>query len=150
MDSITCAERSAAVMWANDHASQHVGMELLDVGPGRAVIKMQVADTMVNGQAVCHGGYLFMLADSAFAFACNSYNQSTLAQGASVQFIRPAKAGDELTAEAIELSRGRRTGVYDVVVKNQTGAAVAVFRGSSFTHGEPLFDPDTNSKETTK
>ncbi|MFK8029604.1 MAG: hydroxyphenylacetyl-CoA thioesterase PaaI [Gammaproteobacteria bacterium] len=133
------ARKSAEVMWANDVSSAHIGMVLKSVTPGEAVIEMPVADYMLNGQNVCHGGYVFTLADSCFAFACNSYNDATLAQGAAIDFVRPALPGDVLTAQAEEVNRGRRTGVFDVSVKNQHGKLIAVFRGKSFASGKPLF-----------
>lgn len=125
------ARACAAAMWAQDRASQRLGMELIDVAPGRARLRMQVADTMVNGHAICHGGFVFALADSAFAFACNSYNRSTVAQGADVVFVAPARLGDELVAEATERARYGRNGIYDVTVRRADGALVAEFRGRS-------------------
>ncbi len=125
------ARACAAAMWAQDRASQRLGMELVDVAPGRARLRMQVADTMVNGHAICHGGFVFALADSAFAFACNSYNRTTVAQAADVVFVAPARLGDELVAEATERARYGRNGIYDVTVRRSDGALVAEFRGRS-------------------
>ena len=125
------ARACAAAMWAQDRASQRLGMELIEVSPGRARLRMRVADTMVNGHAICHGGFVFALADSAFAFACNSYNRITVAQGADVVFVAPARLGDELVAEATERSRDGRNGIYDVTVRRADGALVAEFRGRS-------------------
>ena len=139
MNADEIARKSAEVMWANDASSAHIGMVLKSVAAGMATIEMPVADYMLNGQKVCHGGYIFTLADSCFAFACNSYNDTTLAQGATIDFLRPALPGDVLTARAEEVSRGRRTGVFDVKVSNQHGKLVAVFRGKSFASGTPLF-----------
>ena len=137
-----CAER----MYRDDHASRKLGMELVRVTPGFAQMTMSVTETMVNGHDVCHGGYLFTLADSTFAFACNTYNDVTLAQSASIDFLRPATLGDKLLAEAVERSRGRRTGVYDVTVTRADGKVIALFRGKSFQLGRPTLTGP--SKET--
>jgi acyl-CoA thioesterase len=118
-------------MYANDAASQALGMRILDVGPGRARVAMQVREDMVNGHRTCHGGFIFSLADSAFAFACNTYDAVTVAAGASIEFLAPARLGDELIAIAEEQTRSRRTGVYDVTVVNQGGERLALFRGRS-------------------
>ena len=99
------AEASAAAMWADDRASQALGMEIVEVGPGRAVLRMTVRDDMVNGHAIGHGGLTFTLADSAFAFACNSYDRRTVAAGAEIRFLAPTRLGDVLTATAVERSR---------------------------------------------
>lgn len=139
MDAQAIAQRSADLMWRADESSQHVGMELKLVEPGRAVMQMTVKAFMLNGQKICHGGYLFMLADSCFAFACNSYNNKTLAQSAAIDFLRPATLAEVLTATATELKRGRTTGVYDIDVTNQDDKRVAVFRGNSFASGTPFF-----------
>jgi acyl-CoA thioesterase len=129
----TVAERSAQAMWANDKASQGLGMEIAEVAPGRAVIRMTVREDMVNGLGVCHGGYIFTLADSAFAFACNSYNQLTLAQHCAVTFHAPGKLGDTLTATAQEVTRQGRSGLYDATVHDSSGQLIATFRGHSRT-----------------
>lgn len=126
------AERSAAALYQRDRASQSLGMRLLEVGPGRARVVMTVRPDMVNGHDVCHGGIVFALADSAFAFACNSYNQSTVAAAAAIDFLAAARTGDELTAEAAELWRTRRNGIYEINVRNQRGERVALFRGRSY------------------
>jgi acyl-CoA thioesterase len=118
-------------MYANDAASQALGMRILDVAPGRARVAMQVRQDMVNGHRTCHGGFIFSLADSAFAFACNTYDAITVAAGASIEFLAPARLGDELIAIAEEQTRSRRTGVYDVAVVNQGGERIALFRGRS-------------------
>lgn len=118
-------------MFANDHASKQLGMQILAVGPGSATIAMTVRRDMLNGFAICHGGFITTLADSAFAFACNSYNHLTVASGLSVDFLAPAHEGDVLTATASEVSLSGRTGVYDVEVSNQHGKRIAVFRGRS-------------------
>ena len=124
------AERSAAAMWRGDRASQALGMHLDEVGPGRAVLRMTVREDMVNGHDIGHGGLTFALADSAFAFACNSYNRRTVAAGAHVRFRAPTRLGDVLVATAVERSREGRDGVYDVTVT--VGATVvADFVGRS-------------------
>src|SRR5262245_54507326 len=110
-DQQALARACADTMWANDLASRALGMEILEVGPGSATLAMTITDTMVNGHGMCHGGYIFTLADSAFAFACNTYNQTTVAQHCSVTFLRPVKRGDRLTAVAIERFRTGRSGI---------------------------------------
>lgn len=125
------AETSVRALYDADRASQALGMRLIAVHPGEARIAMRVRADMANGHGLCHGGVLFALADSAFAFACNSYGVATVAAGATIDFLRPAKVGDELVAVAAERSRGRRTGLYDVSVNNQHGETVALFRGRS-------------------
>jgi phenylacetic acid degradation protein PaaD len=117
-------------MWAGDSASQALGMSLDDVGPGRATLTMTVRPDMVNGHAICHGGLVFALADSAFAFACNSYNQVTVAQDCDIVFVAPARLGDVLTAVAVERVRYGRNGIYDVTVRRDD-EVVAEFRGRS-------------------
>ena len=125
------AEAAAQAMWAEDRASRALGMELVSVAPGRAVVRMPVREDMCNGHRLCHGGMIFSLADSAFAFACNSHNKVTVANNCSVAFIASAHAGDVLAAEAVERHRGSRSGICDVTVTDQTGRLVAVFRGHS-------------------
>ena len=111
------ARRSADAMWAGDAASRGLGMELVDVAPGRATLRMSVRADMVNGHAIGHGGFTFTLADSAFAFACNSYNRSTVAAACEIRFLAPTRLGDVLEATAVERSRAGRDGVYDVTVR---------------------------------
>jgi len=124
------ARRSADAMWASDRASQSLGMEIVDVAPGRATMRMSVREDMVNGHAIGHGGFTFTLADSAFAFACNSYNRSTVAASCEIRFLAPTRLGDVLVAEAVERSRTGRDGVYDISVRS--GATlVAEFVGRS-------------------
>lgn len=118
-------------MMAKDRASSGLGMRLSHISPGAAHIDMAVRTDMLNGHATCHGGFITALADSAFAFACNSYNELTVASGLSVDFVAPAFEGDVLTARAIEISLSGRTGVYDVMVFNQNADCIAVFRGRS-------------------
>jgi len=126
------AERAAAALFERDGASQALGMRLAAVRPGWARVVMRVRADMVNGHGVCHGGLVFALADSAFAFACNSYNESTVAAAATIDFLAGAREGDELTAEAGELWRTRRNGIYEISVCNQRGERVALFRGRSY------------------
>jgi acyl-CoA thioesterase len=126
------AERAAAALFERDGASQALGMRLAAVGPGSARVLMRVRADMVNGHGVCHGGMVFALADSAFAFACNSYNESTVAAAATIDFLAGAREGDELTAEAGELWRTRRNGIYEISVCNQRGERIALFRGRSY------------------
>lgn len=119
-------------MLANDRTTQGLGMAIAAMGPGHATLTMTVRADMLNGFDICHGGFITTLADSAFAFACNSRNDMTVASGLSVDFLAPAREGDDLTAEAVEVSLAGRTGVYDVSVRNQRQEAVAVFRGRSY------------------
>ncbi len=127
------AEASRDAMWRDDRASRALGMQVLAVGPGTATLAMTVREDMLNGHDICHGGLVTTLADSAFAFACNAYNELTVAAGFDVNLIAAARLGDRLTATAQELSRAGRTGVYDIAVHNQRGEAVAAFRGRSYT-----------------
>jgi acyl-CoA thioesterase len=120
-------------MFASDHASRGLGMQVEAVGPGYARIVMTVRHDMLNGFAICHGGFITTLADSAFAFACNSYNALTVASGIVVDFLAPAHEGDRLLAEGREVSRSGSTGVYDITVTNQHGKTVALMRGRSHT-----------------
>ena len=126
------AERVARAMLDRDPASLKLGMRIVAVAPGRAEVSMTVRPDMLNGHAICHGGFIFTLADSAFAYACNSYNLVTVASGCSIDFVAPAREGDELTARAAERSAAGRTGVYDIDVVNQRGETVALFRGKSY------------------
>jgi acyl-CoA thioesterase len=132
-DALALARRCAEAMWANDRATPGLGMELLEVGPGRAVIAMTVRESMANGQGMCHGGFIFALADSAFAFACNAHGPIAVAQHCAVTFLRPGQVGDRLTAEAVERTRAGRSGIYDVAVKRADGTVIAEFRGHSRT-----------------
>ena len=121
----------AAHMFAGDRASRGLGMSISSVGAGSATLTMTVREDMLNGHEICHGGFITTLADSAFAFACNSGNVVTVAAGLTVDFLAPAHRGDLLTAQATEVSRSGRTGVYDMVVTNQHGVRVALVRGRS-------------------
>ena len=125
------ARRSADAMWARDDASKWLGARLDAVGPGTASLSMTVEKHHTNGHDICHGGFIFTLADSAFAFACNSYNQIAVAQHNTISFIAPGFRGDRLMAQAREISRSGRSGLYDVRVTNQDGRLIAEFRGAS-------------------
>ncbi|MFN3844553.1 MAG: hydroxyphenylacetyl-CoA thioesterase PaaI [Paracoccaceae bacterium] len=125
------AEASAKSLWDGDSASQRLGMVLERVVPGGATLTMTVTEAMSNGHGSCHGGYIFTFADSAFAFACNSYNQRVVGQHCSITYLIPVRLGDKLTAVARETSRQGRSGVYDIRITNQDGAHVAEFRGHS-------------------
>ena len=126
------ARRVGQAMFAADRASREtMGMELLACEPGRAVMRMTVRALHLNGHQICHGGFIFTLADSTFAFACNSRNHNTVAAGCSIEFLRPAHEGDVLTCEGVEQVQSGRHGVYDMRVSNQHGQAVALFRGKS-------------------
>jgi acyl-CoA thioesterase len=131
MTPVELARLCADTMWAEDAASRGLGMELVSVEPGHAVLAMSVTDSMVNGHKTCHGGYIFTLADSAFAFACNTYNQRTVAQHCSISYLNAARLGDRLVARAVERQRLGRSGVYDVTVTRDEGFVIAEFRGVS-------------------
>jgi acyl-CoA thioesterase len=139
-----CAER----LWRDDRLSQDLGMRLEQVSPGRAVMSMRVGEAMTNGHGICHGGVLATLADSAFAFACNSYDDVTVAAGFDIDFLAPAHRGDQLVAEAVERSRVGRSGLYDVTVRRQDADSadgqqvLAEFRGRSRSLGRPLLASD--------
>ena len=128
-DALEIARQSAAAMWAGDKASQAMGMSIEAVGPGTATIAMTVGPAMVNGLGICHGGFIFTLADSACAFASNSYDQRAVLQSGEIFLIAPAREGIRLIAEASERHRGERTGIYDVAVRTGDGEPVAEFRG---------------------
>lgn len=147
MDAQKIATYSAEAMWARDDASKWLGMSLDEVRPGYARLSMTVAKHHTQGHGMCHGGFITTLADSAFAFACNSYNQSAVAQHIAVSFLAPAWAGDVLTAEAREVAAAGRSGLYDVTVKNHKGETIAEMRGGSRTIKGRHFDPE-NPEET--
>ncbi|UYV36055.1 hydroxyphenylacetyl-CoA thioesterase PaaI [Rhodobacteraceae bacterium D3-12] len=134
------AEKSAASMWESDNASKWAGFEITEIDEGRATLELTVQPHHCNGHGICHGGITFMLADSAFAFACNSRNQSTVAQHNTINFIAPGRAGDRLRATAREVSLTGRSGLYDVRVTTQTGTVIAEFRGMSRAIKGTLFD----------
>ncbi|WP_414729901.1 hydroxyphenylacetyl-CoA thioesterase PaaI [Zhongshania aliphaticivorans] len=132
----SCAER----MYERDVATRSLGIVIDAVMPGEAVLSMLVSDVMIQGHGSCHGGYIFTLADSAFAIACNTYNTVTVGQACTIDYIAPAKLGDRLNATAKELSRGKRTGVYDVSIVNQRDKLLATFRGRSYQVQGVLMD----------
>jgi acyl-CoA thioesterase len=131
IDPQALAELAGRTMYANDPASQALGMALAEIRPGYARMTMTVRADMLNGHRTCHGGYIFMLADSAFAFACNSHNFNTVGAGCTIDYLAPGREGDVLTAEAHERALSGKTGVYDIAVTNQEGRTVALFRGKS-------------------
>lgn len=141
MSPLELARACAAAMWAEDRASQALGMEIREIAPGRATIAMTVGEAMVNGHGICHGGYVFTLADSAFAFACNGYDQRTVAQSCAITFVAPGRLGDRLEARAVERQRFGRSGIYDVTVVRDDGAVIAEFRGHSRTVKGTLLAP---------
>lgn len=126
------AQACADAMFTRDRATQALGIRLLEAGPGQARLSMPVRADMIQGHGTCHGGFLFALADSAFAFACNSHDKATVAQGCSIDYLAPALLDDVLYANAVELSRKGRTGVYDVRIENQRSELIALFRGKSY------------------
>lgn len=134
------ARQCAEQMWSGDNASRSLGMILESVGEGRATLSMVVREDMVNGHDICHGGLIFSLADSAFAFACNSQNQIAVASSCSIDFVSPAYKGECLTARATVLRQGKRSGIYDVEVKNADGRLVAQLRGRSARTGGKLVE----------
>ena len=126
------AEATATAMFARDRAAQALGLYIVRVQPGSALLTMKVRSDMVNGHHICHGGMLFSLADTAFAYACNSYNRNTVASACHIDFLASAKEGEMLEAEAVERSAAGRTGVYDVTIKVVGGKTIALFRGKSY------------------
>lgn len=141
MGDLKTARQCAAAMLASDKASAALGIAIDIPEAGRAVATMTVRDDMVNGFGVIHGGLTFSLADTAFAFACNAHNEMSFAASAHIEFLRPAKAGDELQAVAVEDYRGRRSAYYTVEVRNQDDELVALFRGRSTGNGTPIISP---------
>lgn len=133
MDPQEKAEKSARAMWSEDNASPWFGMTEPRVTPGGAVMSLEVQAHHCNGHHICHGGVIFALADSTFAFACNSYNQRAVAQHNTISYLAPGRLGDTLTATATELASVGRSGLYDVMVTNQDGVQIAAFRGASRT-----------------
>lgn len=127
------AQRSAAAMYEADLASRHLGIQIDRVAPGQATARMVVSDTMINGHNICHGGYVFLLADTAFAFACNTHGPTTVAAACDIAFLAPAHLGDELTAQATERHRAGRSGIYDVTIRLPDTTVIAEFRGHSRT-----------------
>src|SRR5215469_11075118 len=136
------AELCATALFAADEASRNLGMRVAAVKPGFARVRMTVRGDMVNGHGICHGGIVFSLADSAFAVACNTHNAVTVAAAASIDFLAPARTNDELTAEARELWRSKRSGLYEICVRNQSGETIALFRGRSHCTGGQIVPHD--------
>ncbi|TLD47297.1 MAG: Acyl-coenzyme A thioesterase PaaI [Accumulibacter sp.] len=126
------AELTAEAMYSRDAASRLIGLQIISVRPGYSRMSMVVRPDMVNGHHICHGGYLFTLADSAFAYACNAYNRNTVASACHIDFLAPAAEGEVLEAECEERSRAGRTGVYDTTIRNHNGKVIALFRGKSY------------------
>ena len=141
------AEACANALYSRDNASQQAGMTLEAVEPGKSVVRMTVRDDMVQGHKTCHGGYMFALADSAFAFACNTYNEPTVAIGCTIDYVAPAFLGDVLTATATERSRSGRTGNYDVDIHNQEGRLIAMFHGKSYKVRGQILEQAQDSKQ---
>lgn len=139
----TRAREVGRLMMADDRASRHLGIELLDIGPGRARMQLRIRPELTNGHGICHGGYIFLLADTTFAFACNSHNQRTVAAGCSIEFLAPAHDGDTLTAEGVEQHLAGRHGIYDIRVHDQHGKLIALFRGKSATIKGQFFEETT-------
>ena len=129
------AEEVSVALWSRDRATNALAMQILGVKPGYAMMSMPVLGNMLNGHRICHGGYIFTLADSAFAYACNSHNQNTVASACHIDFLAPAREGEVLEAEAVERSLAGRTGVYDVTVRVRGGKTIALFRGKSYRVG---------------
>jgi acyl-CoA thioesterase len=138
------ARACAQAMWKQDDASKGLGMELLEVKPGQATLAMTIQPHMVNGQRIAHGGFIFTLADSAFAFACNTHNERVVAAQGNITFIRPGQLGDRLVATAREISRNGRSGIYDVTVANGD-VVIAEFRGHSRSIGGAWLPADNES-----
>lgn len=137
------AERVGRRMFERDAAAQALGMRVTEIAPGSAVVTMRVRADMLNGHQTCHGGLLATLADTAFAYGCNSYNELTVASGFAMDLLAPAREGELLSARCVERSRGGRLGLYDVEVSNEQGALVALFRGQSYTaRGKPAVPPE--------
>lgn len=139
-DPIALARQVADVLYARDYAAQHLGIDIEDVGPGHAVLAMTVRPEMLNGHETCHGGMIFALADTAFAYACNSRNEATVAAGCSIEYLAPARKGDRLTATAREAAKTGRQGVYDIAITNDAGDIIATFRGRSASLRKPVIE----------
>lgn len=143
-DAAVLAQACADAMWVEDRTCVGLGIALERVGPGEAVLSLTVGEAMVNGHGLCHGGFIFTLADSAFAFACNTYGQRTVAQHCAVTFVRSALLGQKLTAHALERTRSDRSGIYDVTVRDEHDKVVAEFRGHSRTIAGSILGPSGN------
>ncbi len=142
------AEACAEVLWSHDRASKKLGISVENIAPGYAELSMTVADDMVNGHSICHGGFMFTLADSTFAFACNTYNQNCVAQHCTISYLAPAFKGDRLLATATEVSRHGRNGIYDISIVKQDNKKIVEFRGFSRTIAGTLL-PDANPTMST-
>jgi len=129
MDATTLARACAEAMWADDAASRALDLQLISVEPGQAALGMAVTGAMVNWHDTCHGGFIYLLADTAFGYACNSHNQRMVAQYCSISYLNPAQRGDRLTAHAVERQLQGRSGIYDVAVRREDGTVIAEFRG---------------------
>lgn len=140
------ARACAETMYAEDRTAQHLAMSVDSVGPGSATVSMAVQDWMLNGHDICHGGLIFTLADTAFAYACNSQNNVTVAQHCTITFISPGRRGERLTARARERAAAGRNGIYDIRVTGTDGRLVAEFRGNSFATGKPLVGTDAATR----
>ncbi len=140
MNNLEQAKACRDAMFAKDLASQALGIDVTIQEAGSAEARMNISDTMLNGFGICHGGYVFALADTAFAFACNAYDRVTVAAGASIEYLKPVHAGDALRANAREIHRGRRAGLYEVGIRNQNDVLVAVFQGRSSALDKSLLD----------
>lgn len=147
-NALALAEACAKAMWLDDRASKGLGMSLQRIAPGEAVLSMTIRKDMTNGHGICHGGFIFTLADSTFAFACNTYDQRTVAQQCAVTFLQPVREGETLTAHAIERTRAGRGGIYDVTVRDSKNVIVAEFRGHSRTISGHLLAPEGDQQET--
>ena len=150
MTQLDIAKKCAAAMYDADAASKGLGISIEVTGAGQAEARIEVSPSMTNGFDVCHGGFIFLLADTAFAYACNTYDKATYAGSASIDFLRPAKAGDQLIAVATERYRGGRSGIYEVTVTNQNGEEVAVFQGRSVATRQSLVSGDESIYDTEK
>ena len=139
------ARRCAETLWADDHAARGLGIEILAVGPGTATLAMTVRQDMVGGHGTCHGGFIFALADAAFAYACNSFNHRAVAAGVDINFIAPAHLGDRLVAQGHVRHQGGRSGTYDIEVENQQGRLIAIFRGRSTRIKGHFFETSDNA-----
>lgn len=144
-DAQVIAEACSEVLWRNDPASKKLGMAIEKIAPGYAELSMTIANDMVNGHGICHGGFMFTLADSTFAFACNTYDQNCVAQHCTISYLAPAFTGDKLYATGREVSKHGRNGIYDITIVNQKDEKIVEFRGFSRTIAGTLISKDTNT-----